>query len=104
MVNNVDIHQQAMDLVEGIKEHLSSVEDYNIMRVDIGDLLEANNWLTSEIKKSRKSPLSAEEVEDFLIKLDVNYVEHVTFHLNSLRDNIARALENISNCEDGNVE
>ena len=57
MVNNVDMHQQAMYLVEGIKEHLSSVEDYNIMRVDIGDLLEANNWLTSEIKKSKKARL-----------------------------------------------
>jgi hypothetical protein len=69
---------------------------YGRMHADLHDLIEAGEWLVAELDKLKDEPLNADQVETFLINLDVHYVQHVTWHLKSLRGDIASVLAKIA--------
>ena len=69
---------------------------YGRMYADLHDLIEVGEWLSAELKRRGDEPLTADQAESFLVELDVHLVEHATWHLNSLRKDIASALANIA--------
>ena len=94
------------DRVKRLKDIESYIVDPNLygrMRVDLNDIIEASEWLLSTMSNQSKLPLTADVAEDFLIELDINYVQHVTFHLNTLRMDIASVLEHISNLDESSA-
>jgi hypothetical protein len=82
-------------LSQGIGRFVRADGIIDKMRVDLIDLVEASKWFLEEINKSRDYPLTLESTEDLLISLDVNFVCHASFHINSLRDGIEKALSEI---------
>jgi hypothetical protein len=62
--------------------------------------MEAGEWLSTEIAKMNEGDISRGEIEDFLVDLDVNYIQHVTFHLKTLKTDVKSALDYIGNSED----
>ena len=85
-----------LHIVEQLKAFIADDERYGRMHADLHDLIEASEWLLQAMNKVRDYPLTADSAEDFLIDLDINYVQHATFHLNSLRADIASVLGQIS--------
>lgn len=65
-------------------------------RVDLTDILEACKWYSTEIEKLPKSPLTREQLEDFLIAIDVQILSHLSYHIESLRNTLPKLLEAIA--------
>jgi hypothetical protein len=66
------------------------------MRVDLTDMLEACNWFLSAINAAADRPLTRDELETLLIDIDVNMLQHLAHHLDSLRRDMPAALEAIA--------
>ena len=72
---------------------------YGRLYADLHDLLQASEWFVSIAKQNEGKVLSTSDLEDLLIKIDVTFVQHVTFHLNSLRRDLKRTLANFPHSE-----
>ena len=77
-----------LKFVEQLRPFVADEDAYGRVYADLHDLMVASEWLLAEIDQKRDEPLTAEKIEDFLIDLDVRYIQHVTFHLTSLRKDL----------------
>jgi len=83
-----------LKFVEQFRPYVVDEDALARMRVDLHDLIEASEWLLDEIKQRDSGLMTPDELETFLINLDVHYVRHVFFHLRSLRKDINASLKN----------
>jgi hypothetical protein len=83
-------------VVDQLRPFLTDDAMYGRMHADLHDLIEVGEWLSAESSRRGDEPLTADQAETFLVELDVHLVEHATWHLNSLRKDIASALANIA--------
>jgi len=67
---------------------------YGRIYADLVDLLEASEWFVKAIDGLESRDLTQSELEDFLIEVDVKFVDHAFFHLSSLRNDLKAALRN----------
>ena len=77
-----------LKIVEQLRPFVANDDSYGRVYADLHDLIEASEWLLGEMDKKRDELLTAEQIEVFLIDLDVHYVQHVAFHLKSLRKDL----------------
>ena len=82
-----------------LKPFVKDEHAYARMCTDLHDLVAASEWLLSEMDKRVATPLTVDNVEDFLIDLDVRYIQHVTYHLKSLRKDVNVTLSSIAQAE-----
>lgn len=64
-------------------------------KADICDMMEMNCWLIEKIRELKQTTVTVENIEDFLIDLEIKYVDHAFYHLSSMKKDIADLLENI---------
>jgi hypothetical protein len=85
---------EKLAFLKQLRPFVASEEAYGRMHADLQDLLEASEWLIGTVGALRDRKLSVSELEDLLVEIDVNFVEHASYHLASLRGDIKSTLEN----------
>ena len=88
-----DRKPRGLTLIEQLRPFVADEATYGRMYGDFHDLLEASAWLLETFAAHEGRELSASELEDLLVKIDVKFVEHASFHLRSLRKDLKAALE-----------
>jgi hypothetical protein len=83
-------------VVDQLRPFLADDAMHGRMYADLHDLIEVGEWLSTELSRRGDEPFTADQAETFLVELHVHLVEHATWHLNSLRKDIASALANIA--------
>lgn len=78
--------------LEQLKPVLADAATYGRMYADLHDLLEAGQWLITELDRLQERSLTRDEIETFLIDLDIAYIQHASFHLKSLRKDVRATL------------
>jgi hypothetical protein len=66
------------------------------MNADLTDMLEACDWFMSVIGAVADRPLTRDELETLLIDIDVNMLQHLAHHLDSLKRQMPANLEAIA--------
>jgi hypothetical protein len=95
-----EVASQKLVFLDQLKGFAASEEAYGRLRADFQDLLEASEWFSQTVRALAGRTLSVSELEDLLVEIDVKFVEHASFHLETLRGDLKAALENFPN-EDG---
>lgn len=80
-------------LVEQLKPYMTDAESYGRLSADFNDLLEACDWLQSLEKRSNAHVFTPSELESLMIEVDVKFIQHVTFHMKSLKKDLQTALK-----------
>jgi hypothetical protein len=70
------------------------------MHADLTDMLEACNWFVSAIGAVADRQLTRDELETLLIDIDVNMLQHLAHHLDSLRREMPAVLDAIADPDD----
>ncbi|QNK69471.1 hypothetical protein [Variovorax sp. PAMC26660] len=68
--------------------------------VDLSDIFEACKWFVDTIESEKFESLSQDELETLLINIDVNLIQHISYHLESLRKDFPVVLDAIGLPED----
>lgn len=66
--------------------------DLGRMRADLIDLMEISQWFLNAMEGSGKHNMTQDELETFLIELEVQLTYHANFHLQSLKKNLRKML------------
>lgn len=89
-----EIHIRGLSLLNQLRPFVADEVTYGRIHSDLHDLLEASAWLLKTFAAHEGQSLSASELEDLLVDIDVKFVDHVSFHLTSLRNDLKATLEN----------
>jgi hypothetical protein len=81
-----------LKFLEQLKPVLADSATYGRMYADLHDLLQAGQWLTAELDRLQGRSLTSDEIETFLIDLDIAYIQHASFHLKSLHADVNATL------------
>jgi hypothetical protein len=81
-----------LKFLEQIKPFVADDEMYGRWHANLHDLVESGEWLLAELDQRHAQPLTRETIEDFLVGLDVRYIEHVMHHIRLLRKDIKTML------------
>ncbi|MEP7007543.1 MAG: hypothetical protein ABI810_16290 [Sphingomonas bacterium] len=82
-----------LNFIDQIRPYVNDDEALGRIRVDLHDLVEACEWLLSNIQKNTDKTMTEDELETFLIELDINYIQHASFHIKSLKKEIVSSLK-----------
>ena len=88
-------------LIQQLRPFLPNDDAYGRLYADIHDLVEISAWFLAKMNSNADKTLGPAEIEDFLIELDVNFIDHGLFHLQSLKAEIKSALKNLPDHADG---
>jgi hypothetical protein len=88
-------------LIEQLRPFLRDEDAYGRFRADIHDLKEICTWFLEKMNPDSEKSMSVNELEDFLIELDVNFIDHGIFHLRSLKAEIESALKQFPDDSEG---
>jgi hypothetical protein len=101
-----DSAQQAVDLVKALRGKLSPYLTKELNEsaffVDLADIYEACTWYVETMGRISDVSLTRDELETVLIDIDVNMLEHLNYHLDSLKKSLPAVLNAISLPEDMN--
>ena len=92
---------KTLKLYKALQENISPLVSEKVNRaplmVDIADAYEACQQFIDLINKfnSRKRH-TKDQVENLLVEIDVHLLEHLTYHLKSLRKEVPRALKSLA--------
>ncbi len=103
MESNYDKHSKLLALIDQLKPYAPDADTHARVRVDFMDLADICQWFLDEIAKHAGSTLSQDQLEEFLIEIDVNFIQHIEFHLRSLQKTLPRILEKFPNEEPPSV-
>ena len=90
------MQENANRRAEQIRPLLRDDEAFGRLHADFHDLMEICSWFLQVANADTKKSLSRDELEDLLIDLDVNLIDHGLFHLNSLKKEVNSALEKLA--------
>ncbi len=95
MDDDFDERMKILSFVDELYQVTSDGDAINTIKIDLFDLLEAGEWLSQEISnRSNFGFKDQDDIENFIISLQINYLEHVEFHINSLKCEMKKALKN----------
>ena len=94
-----DSAPRGLALLKQLRPFVVDDAAYGRLYADLHDLLEASAWLLKTFADYEGRSLSSSELEDLLVDIDVKFVDHVSFHLKSLRKDLKATLENFPNEE-----
>lgn len=93
MENDVNLSQASARFLEQIRPFVSSDDKYGQICSDLGDLIEAFNWLKSTLLNVVDEKLDPMDLETMIINIDVHFVRHSMRHLRSLQKEIPSILD-----------
>ena len=76
------------------REYFPELVDHSTFVVDINDIYEIACWIKEAIEKL-PSGRNVDEMENFLIGLDIELYSHIGFHLKHLEPNLKKALHQL---------
>jgi hypothetical protein len=86
----------ARSLVNQLKAFVSDKALTGTMHADLTDMLEACDWFMSAIGAVADRQLTRDELETLLIDIDVNMLQHLAHHIDSLKRQMPSILEAIA--------
>jgi hypothetical protein len=92
--------REKLTFLEQLRPFAGNEEVFGRFRADLQDLLEASEWLLGTVRSLESRELSVSELEDLLVEIDVNFVEHASFHISSFRGDLKSMLENFPDDND----
>lgn len=72
-------------LLDALDGHIPDEDTRGRLSVDLQDLVESSRWLLNTLEGVKAHPRTDGELENFLIDLEVHYLDHATYHIKSLR-------------------
>lgn len=93
--------ENAERLVQQLRPFMNGEEAYGRLRADFHDLMEICAWFLQLMNAAERKPLSRDDLETFLIELDVGLIDHASFHLKSMKKEIEGALGKLADAPDG---
>lgn len=93
--------ENAERLVQQLRPFMSGEEAYGRLHADFHDLMEICAWFLQLMNAAERKPLSRDDLETFLIELDVGLIDHASFHLKSMKKEIEAALGKLADAPDG---
>ena len=91
----MDYNRRLVALSNQLKTFELDEQTISKVRVDLTDMLEACCWYSKTIESLPESPLSRDQLEDFLIAVDVQILTHLAYHIDSLRKSMPTLLDAI---------
>lgn len=82
-------------VVSQIEKLLPDKELCGRLYADLHDMLEACHWFVDKMDAAKGQPLDREQLESLLIDIEVNMLDHLAYHLDSLRKDLPKVLEAI---------
>ena len=86
------LYPNAKLIAESLQPYLVSTDACAPVAADLNDLLEISRWLIAQMSDVDGKTSSADTLESFLIDLDVQ-LDHLRFHVNSLKHTVTAALD-----------
>jgi hypothetical protein len=83
--------------LEQLRPFVTDEATYGRIYADLNDLLEASAWLLKTFANNEGRSLSTSELEELLIHVDIHFIDHVLFHLKTLRHDLKSTLKNFPN-------
>jgi hypothetical protein len=93
MVDDISKIMDRLKFVDGFSPFMKNENELSRLRVDLYDLIESSEWLTEEINKKQGIEINSKIAEEFLTELEYYYIDHMYYHLRSLRKNIRDTLK-----------
>ena len=81
------------DILDQLQRHIGDNELRGRLYADLHDVLEASLWFSSALEKLQGRQLTQDEFESFFIDLEVKLVQHLGFHLESLKRDLPTVLD-----------
>src|SRR5688572_12174589 len=100
MINALGIRS----LVDQLKPLVKDDELCGRFYADLNDMLEMCHWFVSTATSERKKQLSRDEIESLLIEVEVKMLQHLAYHLDSLRKDLPVVLDAVGVPDEGNAE
>ena len=91
----MDYNQRLVALSNQLQAFELDEQIVSKVRVDLVDMLEACRWYSQTIENLPESPVNREQLEDFLIAVDVQMLTHLAYHIDSLRKSMPTLLDAI---------
>lgn len=76
-----------------LEPYASDANQFGRLSADFHDLSKACEWFLLAIKANDSKLLTTSEIEDLLVDIDVKFIQHVTFHLDTLRKDLTEILK-----------
>jgi len=76
-------------------------EAFGRFHADFHDLVEASQWFLAKIEENSERSLTPDEIETFLIDVEVRFIDHATWHFKSLRKEMHLMLAKLSEMDSG---
>ena len=86
------VPDNAERLVEQLRPFVSGEEAYGRLHADFHDLMEICAGFLQLMNAAEGKALSRDDLETFLIELDVGLIDHASSHLQSMKKEIEAAL------------
>ena len=91
-------------LVDQLKPFIEDKGLRGRLYADLTDILEVCNWFVSAVRADSMKPLTRDELETLLVDFDVNMLQHLAYHLDSLRKDMPAVLDAVGQREDKEAE
>lgn len=92
--------EQIQSIVHQLSHYVRDKEVEGRVSADLSDIAEVCNWLLKKLESVDARSWSRDELESFLIDLDVNVLQHLDFHLKSMRNDLPGLLRAVASEED----
>ena len=92
--------ENAERLIEQLRPLMSGEEAYGRLHADFHDLMEICTWFVQLMNSVERKSLSRDDLEAFLIELDVGLIDHASLHLKSMKKEIEAALGKLADAPD----
>ena len=99
----MSVMKERMKIIEPLRPIIADDEMYGRIYSDLHDLIEASEWLLTHFRQAPDKLSTVESFEEFLIDLDVYFIQHVTYHLSSLRPDVEALLGKLELIQDEHV-
>ena len=79
-------------VLQQLRPFLQDDAAYGRLYGDLHDLLEMSAWLIKKFADIEGRSLSTSELESLLIDIDINFIQHASYHLSSLSKDLTVTL------------
>ena len=93
MVSEPRSIKDRLKFMESLRPYTLNEDSFSRINVDLYDLIEASEWLLKTVSQIQGLQ-DPDEIQNFLVDLDVHFIQHVGYHLKSLRKSVAVILKN----------
>jgi len=93
MLSDQEVRTPRLSFVEQLRPFVADEDSFGRISGDLQDVLAASAWLLKTVAQHENRRLSPAELEQLVADLDTRFVEHMFYHLMSLREDLKVTLE-----------